>query len=274
MVIGIIFFLLSIASGLAAWWYVRLLDARMAAGRSGRKPALKGGGREGSMSPRQLQKNNPTVQDLWGLDGIQDGMIAFNDGWCRMLLKIGPLDYHIMNENEQYAIESVLMSCAMALGFRVQFFSTAELVDTKSCSLAIRNFMESQQNLSEPMLEYSLSLYAYLDSMMLNRNVHNRPRYIAVSYFTLDGFAKARIELRRRANILVSNLRRAKITADILSSEQVLDVLYRFNNRGRVMKPSDAVAEGTRDLYVTGRRGMGTDVLSYQEDGLQTTRKQ
>ncbi len=273
MVTGGIFFLLSIVAGLAAWWYVRLLDARMAAGRSGRKQAPKGSVGNGSISSRPSQKNSPSVQELWGLEGIRDGVIAFNDGWCRILLKIGPLDFHIMNEDEQYSIESVLMSCAMALGFRVQFFSTAELVDTKSCCLAIRNFKESQQNLSEPMLEYSLSLYAYLDSMMKNRNVHNRPRYIAISYYTLDGFDKARSELQRRANILLSNLRRAKITADILSSEQVLDVLYRFNNRGRVMKPSEAVAEGTRDLYVTGRRGMGTDVLSDQEAGFQTARQ-
>src|SRR5208337_3941517 len=106
--------------------------------------------------------------------------------------------------------------------------------------------------------------------MMQNRNVHNRPRYIAVSYYTPDGFDKARNELQRRSKVLVDNLRRAKITAEILSSEQVLDVLYRFNNRGRVMKPSDAVAEGTRDLYVTGRRGAQANVLSDEEPDHQT----
>jgi hypothetical protein len=104
-------------------------------------------------------------------------------------------------------------------------------------------------------------MYSYLDSMMQNRNIHNRPRYIAISYYTPDGFDKARSELQRRAYIMVNNLRRAKITADILSSEQVLDVIYRFSNRGRVMKPSEAVFEGTRDLYATGRRGVQGDVL-------------
>jgi hypothetical protein len=271
LIIGVIFLLLSIAVGTAAWWYVRVLDARMAAGKSGRKKSsLKGARDESYALPCKSKKKDLSVQELWGVESIQSGVIVFSDGWYRTLLKIGPIDYHLMNENEQYSIESVLMSCAMALGFRIQLFSTAELVDTKSSASAIRSFMESQQNPSEAMLEYGLNMYSYLSSMMQNRNVHNRPRYIAVSYYTPDGFDKARNELRRRAQVLVDNLRRAKITADMLSSEQVLDVLYRFNNRGRVMKPSDAVVEGTRDLYATGRRGVQTNVLPDEKTEHQT----
>jgi hypothetical protein len=259
------------AVGIAAWWYVRVLDVRMAGGRSRRKTSsLKSTRSDSSPLPRKSTGNGLSVQELWGVDAIQNGMIVFCDGWCRALLKIGPIDYHIMNENEQYSIESVLMSCAMALGFRIQLFSTSELVDTKSCALSIRSFLELQQNPSEPMIEYGLNMYSYLNSMMQNRNVHNRPRYIAVSYYAQDGFDKARNELQRRSQVLIDNLRRAKITAEALSSEQVLDVLYRFNNRGRVMKPSEAVAEGTRDLYVTGKRGVQANVFPDEDPEHQT----
>jgi hypothetical protein len=264
LILGVIFLVLSVAVGVGAWWYIKLFDARLAAGRSGRRISGSPDG-EGVARRRGRGRGDLAVQDIWGVDDIRGGVIIFADGWYRMLLKIGPIDYHIMNENEQYSIESVLMSCAMALGFPIQLFSTAELVDTKSCALAIRSFMESQQNPPEAMLEYGLSIYSYLDSMMQNRNVHNRPRYIAVSCHTPDGFDRAQIELQRRGRVLVDNLRRAKITADILSSEQVLDVLYRFNNRGRVMKPSEAVVEGARDLYAAGRRGVQTNVLPDEE---------
>lgn len=271
MFIGVMFLVLSITVGTAAWWYVRVLDARLAAGRSeSKKSSLQGARGENSVLSSKSKKKGTSVKELWGVESIQSGVIVFSDGWYRTLLKIGPIDYHIMNENEQYSIESVLMSCAMGLGFPIQLFSTAELVDTKSCALAVRSFMESQQNPSETMLEYGLDMYSYLSSMMQNRNVHNRPRYIAVSYYTPDGFGKARNELQRRARVLVDNLRRAKITADILSSEQVLDVLYRFNNRGRVMKPSEAVVGGTRDLYATGKRGVQTNVLPDEETEHQT----
>jgi hypothetical protein len=256
------FLALSIAVGIAAWWYVRFLDARLASGRSGSKKSFfKGASGQSSSLPPQSKEKGTSVKELWGVESIQSGVIVFSYGWCRTLLKIGPIDYHIMNENEQYSIESVLMSCAMALSFPIQVFSTAELVDTKNCALAVRSFIELQQSPSETVLEYGLDMYSYLNSMMQNRNVHNRPRYIAVSYYTPDGFGKARNELQRRARVLVDNLRRAKITADILSSEQVLDVLYRFSNRGRVVKPSDAVGEGAMDLYVTGRRAVQEDVL-------------
>ena len=126
MVIGVIFLLLSVAVGVAAWWYVRVLDARMAAGRSGRKKSpSKGLGVLVLLCPGRQRKKELSVQELWGVDAIQGGVIVFSDGWYRTLLKIGPIDYHIMNESEQYSIESVLMSCAMALGFRAQLFSTA-----------------------------------------------------------------------------------------------------------------------------------------------------
>jgi hypothetical protein len=268
LAIGVLFLLLSVAVGVAAWWYVRVLDARLAAGcsRSQKSSRVAGGFfRPGFF--RQTRPGGLSAQDLWGVEDIRRGVIVFKDGWYRTLLKIGPIDFHIMNENEQYSIESVLMGCAMALGFRVQLFSTTELVDTKNCTSAIRSFLESQQHCPEAMLKYGLNMYSYLDSMMQNRTLHNRPRYIAVSFYTPDGLEKASSELQRRTQVLVNNLRRARITVDVLSSEQVLDVLFRFNNRGRVMKPSEAVTDGARDLYVTGRRGVQTDVLLDQETG-------
>ncbi len=269
MSIGIIFLMLSVAVGLVTWWYTKLLDARLAAGRSGRKKAQAPKMNNGRHPlPLNKRKRELSIQDLWGVEDIQSSVIILNDGWYRVLLKIGPIDYHIMNEDEQYTIESVLMSCAMALSFPVQLFSTTELVDTKNCAQAIRLFIESkEQQLSGTMIEYGLNMYSSLTSMMQNRGLHNRPRYIAVSYHTNDGFDKAKNELMRRAHMLINNLRRAKINTDILSSEQVLDVLFRFCNRGRVMKPSEAVSEGAMDLYATGRSGIHADVFPGEQEG-------
>jgi hypothetical protein len=258
LIVGIVFLILSIAVGFGAWWYVRMLDTRMAAGRS-RRASARGGAGAPALSPGKGKKRGElSAQDIWGVEEIRSGIIVSGDGWYRALLKIGPIDYHIMNEDEQYSIESVLMSTAMALGFRVQLFSTSQLVDTKSCALAIRSYLESvdarQQGVPAPMAEYGLYLYSYLDGMMRDRSVHNRPRYVAVSCYTMDGFDSARGELERMARMLTGSLRRAKITASVLPSDQVLDVLYRFSNRGRVARPSEAVAGGARDLYATGRR--------------------
>lgn len=270
MITGTVFLVLTVAVGLGAWWYVRMLDARITAGRSGRnKSASRGAGGERPVPPGNSREKSLSVQDLWGVKDIRDGMIVFDEAWYRVLLKIGPIDYHIMNENEQHSIESVLMSCAMALGFRIQLFSTTELVDTKSCALAIRSFVEAG-NVSDAMTGYGLSMYSYLTSMMQDRSVRNRPRYIAISYHTLEGYEDAFNELQRRAHTLIANLSRARITASLLTSEQVLNVLFRFNNRGRVHKPSDAVGEGAMDLIVTGRGGIQTDVLPGQEKQLHT----
>jgi hypothetical protein len=274
LVIGIVFLMLSAAVGAMTWWYLRVLDRRLAAGRSGRKTAPANGGRAGgSLAPQRKRGKEIPIQELWGVEDIRGGVIISNDCWYRMLLKIGPIDYHIMNEDEQYSIESVLMSSALAISFPVQLFSTTELVDTKNCAQAIRSFIEHEggQNLPVTMIEYGVHMYAFLTSMMQNRSVHNRPRYIAVSYHTPDGFAKAREELLRRARIITNNLRGAKINADLLSSEQVLDVLFRFCNRGRVLQPSAAVNEGAMDLYTTGRRGIHADLFPGGPEGERQT---
>ncbi len=258
MIIGIIFLLLSIAVAVGTWWYVKMLEARPMAGRSGRD--LQAGNRV-MFSMQKGRKNDLAVQDLWEVEEIRNGLIIFKGGWYRALLKIGPIDYHIMNDNEQYAIESVLMSCAMALGFQIQLFSTTELVDTQNCAQSIRTFIESRENIPETMAEYGLSMYSFLTSLMQNRSVHNHSRYIAVSYHTSGGIDRARDELERRAQVMINNLRRAKITTEMLSSEQLLDVVARFGNRGRVIKPSEAVSEGTMDLYAVGLREVVADVF-------------
>lgn len=275
MIIGMVFLALSITVAVGTWWYVRLLETRLATGRSSHVRS-RNIGKEGSAEPpirpiRNNYKKDLSIKNFWEVEDIRSGVIVFKGGWNRMLLKIGPIDYHIMNDNEQYAIESVLMSCAMALGDHIQLFTTTDLVDTKNCAEAIRSFVESKENSpAGTMFEYGLSMYSFLTSMMHNRCVHNRPRYIAVSCHTNDGFEKAREELKQKALLMTNNLQRAKITVDILSSEQVLDVLYRFCNRGRIIKPSEAVSEGAMDLYVSGRREVKAHVFP-EQDGRQKT---
>jgi hypothetical protein len=252
MIIGITMLVLTIAVIIATRILLKYRDTRLAAGRS--VSAILVGADEGNKKASRAKacKKAVSTETVWGIEDIRQGVIVAVDGWYGMLLKIGPIDFHMMNSNEQTAVESALMSTAMAIDSHLQFFSTVELCDTRGCALAIRDALYSG-DLQGVVADYAINIYNHLDSLMQNRSIHNRSRYIAVSYHTLDGFDRARQEILRIIQVLANSLLRARINVDLVSSDQAVDIFFRFCNRGRLLKPSESVAAGALDLYVTGK---------------------
>ncbi len=254
MILGITMIILAVAVIVGTSIYLKHIDARLAAGRSG-DTAPPGLGAKGvtARSKRSQGKGAVTTENMWGIENVRHGVVISFGGWYAMILKLGSIDFHMMNEGEQSAVESALMAAAMAIDYHLTFFSTVELCDTRSCALAIRDALYSEDFQQGSMTDYAISMYEFLDSMMQNRSIHNRSRYIIVFYHTLGGYDGARQELLRTVQVVQNSLLRAKINADLLSSEQVVDVFFRFCNRGRMFKPSDAVAAGAMDYYATGK---------------------
>jgi hypothetical protein len=252
MLIWIVTLVLAVAVIVATRVLLNYHDARLAAGRSGSD--ILGGADNGNKKAFKIMASKKIVsaETIWGIDDIRQGVIIAVDGRYGMLLKIGPIDFHMMNSSEQSAVESALMSTAMAIDSHLQFFSTVELCDTKGCALAISDALNSG-DLNKDVTDYAINMYNHLDSLMQNRSIHNRSRYIAVTYYTLAGFDHARKEILRIIQVLANSLLRARINVELVSSDQAVDIFFRFCNRGRMLNPSESVAAGALDLYVTGK---------------------
>ncbi|MTI84402.1 MAG: hypothetical protein FH756_10955 [Firmicutes bacterium] len=196
------------------------------------------------------KKTSTSLKDVWEVEDIQDGVISLTNNRYRVILRVHSVDFFLMSEPEQEAIENALFSTAMSINFPVQVFTTTKMIETSS---AIQEIQESYQNdIPDSLKEYALKMMEYMDAMTLDRSMHIRSNYIIISYDTSEGFERARGELNRQASAIIDGLRKAKTTAEVLKTDAILDLLYQCNNRGYIFKPSEAVGAGTLDFIKGG----------------------
>ena len=60
---------------------------------------------------------------------IKDNIICLGNRYS-VILKLGNIDYNMLSNSEQDAIENILIQSALAIDYPIQFFSTTEYIDT------------------------------------------------------------------------------------------------------------------------------------------------
>jgi hypothetical protein len=200
---------------------------------------------------RKKKGKNISLKDIWEIEDIQDGIISLTDNRYRVILKVHSVDFFLMSEPEQEAIENALFSTAMSINFPVQVFTTTQMIETNSVVQEIQQCYQ-KDNIPDSLKEYAIKMVEYMDAMTMDRSMYTRGNYIILSYDTSEGFDRARGELNRRAGIVIDGLRKAKTTAEILKTDSVLDLLYQCKNRGSIFKPSGSVAAGALDFVKGG----------------------
>lgn len=241
MLIGIIFFVLTVIVAVSIPFLVRYAEGK-AYGEKKKKS---------KKSDEASKKKAANVKDLWEIEDIRDGVVYLTKGRCSAVLKLGAVNFHLLSEEDQYAVESALMSMATGLGFRVQFFSTTEVVDTRSAVEELRTATFSEG--SEIRVRYAEVLLDYLVDLMSQRMVLTKNTYAVVTYQDPDR-KKAVAKLSQFCTQLIKGLEGAKVKAVPLTSDEIVDLLYRTLNRKRPARPSDAVAAGALEYYVTKKK--------------------
>lgn len=173
---------------------------------------------------------------------IKDNMICLGNRYSNVI-RLGNIDYNMLSNQEQDAIESILIQTALAIDYPVQFFSTTEYIDTsKVISLMKENKMNNLK-----VQEYKEFLMNYLQNLMENRSISVVKNYAVISY---DGlYENAVEELTRKINAFKGNLLRAKIVCEILDEDELYNLVYRELNKNSALSISN-LKEGGKKLYV------------------------
>ena len=74
------------------------------------------------------KKKQKKLRDILNLK-INNSMINIENRYS-CILRLGSIDYNMMSENEQEAVENVLMQTALSFDGFVQFLTTTENIDT------------------------------------------------------------------------------------------------------------------------------------------------
>lgn len=199
--------------------------------------------------PVSEKERKYNIKDLWGIDDIRDGILFLKSNRYSAVLSISPIDYNFLSGNEQNAVEDALRQTALSFDIPAQFFSTTEYVDTNA---VINDIKSNYENFGLKQVNYAQSMIEYLDRLMTEKSVYVRKSYVILSY---DGYPEeAYEELAKASDIFISNMARANIPCERLSSEAVLNLLYNTLNRGNSLKPSQVIKKGGFELYVSGER--------------------
>lgn len=173
---------------------------------------------------------------------IKDNIICLGNRYSN-IIRLGNIDYNMLSDSEQNAIENVLIQTALAIDYPIQFFSTTEFIDT---SKVISLLKENKAN-SFKIKEYKDYLIEYLQNLMENRTISVVKNYAIISY---DGLYENAIEeLNRKSTAFTGNLLRAKIMCEILNEDELYNLIYRELNKNSGLNISK-LKEGGKNLYV------------------------
>lgn len=177
---------------------------------------------------------------------IKDNIICVGNRYST-IVRLGNIDYNMLSVSEQDSIENILVQTALSIDYPVQFFSTTEYIDTTK----IISLMKKNRNNNNKIEEYKNNLIQYLNNLMENRNISVVKSYAIISY---DGNIQDAIqELNRKAWALKSSLLRARIECEILTEDEIYNLIYKELNKNSTIDISK-LRGGVNKLYVKKRK--------------------
>lgn len=162
---------------------------------------------------------------------IKDNIICLGNRYSNVI-RLGNIDYNMLSNSEQDAIESILIQTALAIDYPVQFFSTTEFIDTSKIIYLLKDNKTNNFKIKE----YKEYLIEYLQNLMENRTISVVKNYAIISY---DGlYENAVEELNRKSIAFIGNLLRGKIMCEILNEDELYNLIYRELNKNSVLNIS------------------------------------
>lgn len=173
---------------------------------------------------------------------IKDNIVCLGNRYS-MIIRLGNIDFNMLSNHEQDSIESILIQTALSIDFPVQFFSTTEFIDTSK----VISLIKENKTRNIKIQEYKEYLIGYLEHLMENRTISVVKNYAIISY---DGlYENASDELNRKAMSFKGNLLRAKIICEILTKDEIDNLIHRELNKNSSQNISK-LQRGGKNLYV------------------------
>lgn len=220
-----------------------------------------------------------------------------------MVIECKGINYDLLSEEEKISVESGFTQFLNSLRFPVQLYIQTSCLNLRDIISQYKDrllnmqkriqSLESEINKEkmlgnekrvrelsfnkrreENVIEYTADISEYIERLSQNRNVLQQKPYIAISYYKneigrTDNYSNDEIdsiafsELYTRAQTVISALASSGVLGKVISSEDLIELLYVAYNRDdtQYMSFSQAVAAEYDSLYSTGK-----DVLKKKEE--------
>lgn len=180
---------------------------------------------------------------------IENHMIMQNDNTFSLMAEVEPVNYFLMNEDEQEGVDAVFETW-LAQSSRMRWYLQNRFVDLTVPIEEIRKTMIEEDDLEPLALEYGESMIADLQNWQNSTPRYETKRYLIFDYKVDEKEIKAEDdeeldekivekafnELHRSMTAAQMQLRKADIEVQMLTTDGISEVLYYQFNRRRAMK--------------------------------------
>lgn len=194
-----------------------------------------------------LFKKNSSI-DFLSIEDIKDGLLILKGNRYRAVVTADPVNFSLLSEEEQGAVEAAFISLLLSLSFPLQFFTIVKPVDV---SESIEEFRSRLKFLPEGMREYEKELEEFLG--YFSKQTITTESYVVIPYDdTAGGYDRARSEIMRRVHMVVEGLAKCGLMPRILGTDELLELMFFVLNRDGNIKVNNLIKAGAFELYKKG----------------------
>lgn len=222
-----------------------------------------------------------------------------------MVVECKGINYDLLSEEEKLSVEQGFTQFLNTLRFPVQLYIQTSSLNLKSIISQYHERLQAMQNKinninmeinkakmqgddkklkelmfnkrrEENVIEYTADISEYIERLSQNKNVLQQKPYVVVAYYKselgrVENFSNDEIdnmafsELYTRTQSMIRSLSSAGVLGKVLSSEELVELLYIAYNReaSEYIQYSQAVEAQYDSLYSTGK-----DILTKKEEQL------
>lgn len=213
-----------------------------------------------SPTTRPAQSNPNSTQNFLQIAEIRDGIVIMSDGSFRSVVMVKSINFDLMSQNEQEAVEYSYQGFLNSLYFPVQIFIRSQKVDLQPYISRLDKIRSEHDNM---LLALLMEDYiSYIDQLGQQTNIMDKKFYIVIPYFPRvdvqkalsqsknfitglvglfdskeqhvvineEELEKAKTELRNRVQAVLSGLIQSGIQGLPLDTQELIELYYDTYN--------------------------------------------
>lgn len=230
------------------------------AGQAGAVVSGSGATPKPNATPVKPQTNPNSTQNTLQIAEIRDGIVIMSDGSYRSIVMVKSINFDLMSQQEQEAVEFSYQGFLNSLYFPIQIFIRSQKVDLQPYIDKLDKIRSEHDNM---LLALLMDDYiSYIDQLGQQTNIMDKKFYIVIPYFPQvdvqkaltqsknffsgltalfsskeqhvtineEELEKAKTELRNRVQAVLSGLVQCGIQGLPLDTQELIELLYDTYN--------------------------------------------
>ena len=139
--------------------------------------------------PVKNQSNSNSTQNNLQIAEIRDGIVIMSDGSFRSVVMVKSINFDLMSQEEQEAVEFSYQGFLNSLYFPIQIFVHSQKIDLKPYIDKLDKIRLEHDNM---LLALIMADYLdFIDNLSASANIMDKLFYVVIPYFPVDEVQKA-----------------------------------------------------------------------------------